>query len=201
MVTNDEEAYKLADSYSDHGHDHIGSNRGMENHPILGFNYDRIGEINAAIGLAQARKIPQILHDNKKNKAYLMEQLKGTKGVSFAAIPDPSGDSATFLNILFDTPALADKVVKQMQADGVGGFNYWFTNMYHFINQWTHIKEMKTAAKLAIQVLGAPQDYKNLALPTSQEVIGRLVSFGIRCTWTKEETNASICKVKQRSSN
>src|SRR6201996_8752476 len=30
LVTNDEQAYKYADSYSDHGHDHIGNNRGME---------------------------------------------------------------------------------------------------------------------------------------------------------------------------
>ena len=36
MVTNDETAYKLADSYADHGHDHVGSNRGMEQHPIIG---------------------------------------------------------------------------------------------------------------------------------------------------------------------
>lgn len=196
MVTNDEAAYITADCYSDHGHDHIGGNRGMENHPVLGFNY-RIGEINAAIGLAQARKIPQILRDNKKNKSYLMDQLKDVKGLGFATIPDPSGDSSTFLNILFETPALAGKVVKQMQADGMGGFNYWFTNMYHFINQWTHIKEMKTAAKLAVQILDAPQDYSKLDLPRAQEVIGRLVSFGIRCTWTKEEMDSLVSGIKK----
>jgi 8-amino-3,8-dideoxy-alpha-D-manno-octulosonate transaminase len=37
--------------------------------------------------------------------------------------------------------------------------------------------------------LGAPQDYTNLDLPKSQEVIGRLISFGIRCTWTEAEIN------------
>ena len=52
FVTNDENIYKLADSYCDHGHDHIGNNRGMENHPIIGFNY-RISELHAAIGAAQ----------------------------------------------------------------------------------------------------------------------------------------------------
>src|SRR6202007_1058658 len=48
FVTNDEEVYKKADVYSDHGHDHVGSNRGMENHPFLGFNY-RISELHAAV--------------------------------------------------------------------------------------------------------------------------------------------------------
>ena len=59
--------------------------------------------------------------------------------------------------------------------------------MYHFINQWDHLKEMRTASKLAVQVLGAPQDYNNLDLPISQNVIGRLISFGVRVTWTQAE--------------
>jgi len=62
--------------------------------------------------------------------------------------------------------------------------------MYHFINQWDHIKNLDAAAKLPIHLLGAPQDYKNLHLPKSQEVVGRLISFGIRCTWTNEEVKA-----------
>ena len=62
--------------------------------------------------------------------------------------------------------------------------------MYHFINQWDHIKNLQTASKLPIQVLGAPQDYKNLDLPKTQEVVGRLISFGIRCTWTEEQMEA-----------
>ena len=80
---------------------------------------------------------------------------------------------------------------------GVGGFNYWFTNMYHFINQWNHIKEMKTASKLTVEIVGAPQDYKNLYLPKSQEVIGRLISFGIRCTWTEEEVRQLAKKISE----
>src|ERR1700679_1299865 len=59
FITNDEEIYKLADAYSDHGHNHVGSNRGMEQHPVLGFNY-RISELHAAVGVAQTRKVPQI---------------------------------------------------------------------------------------------------------------------------------------------
>jgi 8-amino-3,8-dideoxy-alpha-D-manno-octulosonate transaminase len=67
--------------------------------------------------------------------------------------------------------------------------------MYHFINQWEHIKGLKTAARLPIQILGAPQDYKNLQLPKSQEVVGRLISFGIRCTWTEEEVRTLAAKI------
>jgi len=185
LVTNDEATYKIADVYSDHGHDHVGTNRGMEKHPLLGFNY-RISELHAAVGVAQTRKVPFIRQKNQEHKAFLTKELSKTPGISFAKICDPSGDSATFLNILLPDTHAAQRTVDELNKAGVG-LNYWFLNMYHFINQWDHIKEMRTASKLPVQVLGAPQDYKNLSLPKSQEVIGRLISFGVRCTWTEAE--------------
>jgi len=185
FVTNDEQTYKIADAYSDHGHNHMGNNRGMEQHPVLGFNY-RISELHAAVGLAQTRKVPAIREANRKNKAMLTEILSSVDGVTFARLADPAGDSATFLNMMLPDTEAAKRTVDELNKAGIGGFNYWYTNMYHFINQWDHIKEMRTAAKLPVE-LSEHQDYANLHLPKSQEVIGRLISFGIRCTWTEEE--------------
>ena len=161
----------------------------MEQHPVLGFNY-RIGELNAAIGAAQTRRVPQVLEANRRHKQALVAALSKTEGISFARLADPDGDSATFLNMLLPDTESAKRVVDELNSAGVAGFNYWYTNMYHFINQWDHIREMRTASKLTVQVLGAPQDYAQLDLPESQEVIGRLISFGIRCTWTDEEAQA-----------
>lgn len=196
LVTNDEKVYRNADSYSDHGHDHIGSNRGMEQHPILGFNY-RISELHAAVGLAQTRRVPHIVDMNRKNKTLLTEILSKTEGISFARLADPSGDSATFLNMFLPDTEAAKRTVDELNKAGVGGFNYWYVNMYHFINQWDHIKELRTASKLPVQLLGSPQNYAELSLPKSQEVIGRLISFGIRCTWTEEEVRSLAGKIAE----
>lgn len=186
FVSNDEKTFKLADNFCDHGHDHVGQNRGMEQHPVIGFNF-RISELHAAVGAAQTRKVAAIRKANLKHKAALQAHLSKIEGLSFAKLGDPDGDSGTFLNLLLPDTESAKRVVNEFNAAGIGGFNYWYTNMYHFINQWDHIKEMKTASKLPVEVLGAPQDYKNLQLPKSQEVVGRLISFGIRCTWTEGE--------------
>ncbi|MCK8493049.1 DegT/DnrJ/EryC1/StrS family aminotransferase [Spirosoma sp. RP8] len=195
MVTNDETAYKHADSYSDHGHDHIGTNRGMEKHPIMGFNY-RISELHAAVGLVQTRRVPEIIQKNNEHKTRLMTALGQVPGVSFARIPDADGDSATFMNLLMPDTETAGRVVIALNEAGVGGFNYWFTNMYHFINQWNHVKEMRTAAALPIEKFGAPQDYSNLDIPNAQDVIGRLISFGIRAGWTADEVDALAAKIE-----
>lgn len=196
LVTNDEETYKLADSYCDHGHDHQGNNRGMENHPIIGFNY-RISELHAAVGAAQTRKVPAIREANLKNKAFLQKELSKVEGISFSKLGDDNGDSGTFLNILMPDTETAKRTVDEFNKAGVGGFNYWFTNMYHFINQWEHIKGLKTASKLGVQVLGAPQDYNNLDIPKTQAVVGRLISFGVRCTWTEEELKSLASKISE----
>jgi 8-amino-3,8-dideoxy-alpha-D-manno-octulosonate transaminase len=196
LVTNDEATYKLADSYCDHGHDHQGNNRGMENHPIIGFNY-RISELHAAVGAAQTRKVPAIREANLKNKAFLQKELSKVEGISFSKLGDDNGDSGTFLNILMPDTETAKRTIDEFNIAGVGGFNYWFTNMYHFINQWEHIKNLKTASKLGVQVLGAPQDYNNLELPKTQDVVGRLISFGVRCTWTEEELKTLASKISE----
>ena len=200
FVTNDEETYKLADAYSDHGHSHVGNNRGMEPHHVLGFNY-RISELHAAVAVAQTRKVPQILKANRRIKYAMMDILSQTEGISFVTLPDPSGDSATFLNLLMPDTDTAKRTVDELSKAGIGGFNYWYTNMYHFINQWDHLKNLSTVAKLPVELVGTSQDYNNLHLPKSQEVVGRLISFGIRCTWTDEEyktlaNNIAACAKK-----
>src|SRR5690606_21717697 len=58
VITNNESYYENAHKYSDHGHDHIGNDRGAEQHPFLGYNF-RISEMNAAVGLAQLSRLDE----------------------------------------------------------------------------------------------------------------------------------------------
>jgi len=43
---------------------------------------------------------------------------------------------------------------------------------------------LKSAAPLAIHHFGAPQDYHNLDIPNAQTLIGRLISLGIKASWS-----------------
>lgn len=189
LVTNDEHTYKMAEYFCDHGHNHEGNNRGMEPHPVIGFNF-RISELHAAVGLAQTRRVPEIKTINQKHKKYLQNAIRNeVNEISFSYVPDESGDSATFLNLMLPDTQSAKLFVDALNKKSIGGFNYWYTNMYHFINQWDHFKNLRSPHKMAIHYLPIPQDYHHLELPKSQQVIGRLVSFGIRVSWTEEEMN------------
>ncbi|HRO40120.1 MAG TPA: DegT/DnrJ/EryC1/StrS family aminotransferase, partial [Flavobacteriales bacterium] len=194
VITNDEQLYTTAEHFSDHGHSHEGDNRGMEPHYILGTNY-RMGEINAAIGLAQARKLPYILQQQRKHKAVIQQRLGGILGLGFRKQCDDAGDSATFFHMLLPDEATARAAHKAMGEAGVGGA-YWYDNMYHYIKQWQHLKDLKMPFRTVAHELGLPQDLKTLKLPKSDAVLSRLISFNIRVTWTEAELNAYLDKVE-----
>ena len=177
-ITNDRTVHQFITQISDHGHSHIGTNRGMETHPVFGSNY-RIGELNAAVGLAQMLKLEHIRTNKRRVKSYLKQRLAEIPNLRFRNPIDEAGDSATFLNFFMPTTALAQRLVEELNRENVGGIAYWFKNMYHFINQWEHIKNLRFPAKLAIHHLGAPQDYNSLDLPQAQAVIGSLISINI----------------------
>lgn len=185
FITNNEETYRKADVYSDHGHTHIGDNRGMEEHPYLGLNY-RLGEMNAAVGLAQMRKMGQILSTQKRNKKIMKDALKAIPELTFRRLADEEGDSCTFLNFFMPTQTKAEACAKELGTNGIGAA-YWYTNMYHFINQWDHVHNLSTISQLPVNVLPKPQDYSNLDLPKSQDVVGRLISIGVSAAKSAEE--------------
>lgn len=82
IITNNEKFAQHADHYQDHGHDHIGKDRGAETHPFLGYNF-RISELNAAVGLAQLDKLDGILKPQKQNYTILREVLETIEGITF----------------------------------------------------------------------------------------------------------------------
>ncbi len=190
VITNDDAVYENCHTYSDHGHSHIGNNRGMEAHPVLGMNL-RISELHAAVGLAQFRKIDYILETQRKNKKVLKDYMKKFSQIEFRNIPDEKGDSATMLNIFLPTQTEAEKVAKEMAAAGIPAA-YWFTNNYHYFRNWEHIKEMKTVAPVGVQKFGSPQNYATIKFPKSDEVVGRLISIIIQLKWTDDDMK-KIC--------
>ena len=194
VITDDQKLWDIAQQFADHGHDHIGNNRGMEQHPIMGTNF-RIGEINAAIGLAQTRKLSFILERQRAHKAVIQARLSKIPGLQFRRHTDEAGDSATFFHLLMPNEQAARETVKLLGEAGVG-VGYWYDNMFHYIKQWDHVKNLSMPYKLVAHELGLPQDLKTLKFPKSDAVMSRLISFNIRVTWTEAELDAMLDKLE-----
>lgn len=194
VITSDPQVYDFAHQYADHGHDHIGDNRGAEQHPVLGFNY-RTSELHAAVALGQLRKIGRILEIQRRNKAVLVETLGAIPQVQFRHIPDDAGDSATFLSFFLPDEAATRSFMSLAKADGLPGVQYWYDNNYHYIKNWAHLKEMKAPMPMPQTLYGNLPDYGSQTFPVSDGWISRLISVQIRLSWSEDDLRAYADRV------
>src|SRR5690606_19946701 len=97
VLTNSDKYAQFADHYSDHGHDHVGNDRGAENHPFLGYNF-RISELHAAVGLAQLKRLDEFVAIQKHNYSIIREALSQIPEIQFRTVPDGGEESYSFLN-------------------------------------------------------------------------------------------------------
>jgi 8-amino-3,8-dideoxy-alpha-D-manno-octulosonate transaminase len=186
VITNSEAHYERAHAFADHGHDHIGMDRGAEGHPILGYNH-RISELNAAVGLAQLRKLDTILKTQRENKAVIKDAMQRIGSIRFRQLPDEQGDSATFLSFMLPDEAGARAAAKALTEAGVDGCFYWFDNNWHYLRQWHHLKQMQVAAKLPVQLAENCPDYAAVSLPQSDHIMGRTICMQIKLTWSSDD--------------
>ena len=187
IMTDREEVYVKSDGYTDHGHDHKGADRGADLHPFIGYNY-RISELHAAVGLAQIRKLDTFLAIQKKNQGLLKDILSQVPGITFRKVPDPQGDSCSFLSWFLPTAKLTEAVVEEMKAQGIlAGNFYWFKNNWHYISKWDHLKNADTLQGVTHDVHLALKEYATKSFPASDDVMGRCVSTAISLVWTEEQ--------------
>jgi 8-amino-3,8-dideoxy-alpha-D-manno-octulosonate transaminase len=187
VMTNNEDLYIKSDGYTDHGHDHKGADRGADLHPFIGYNY-RISELHAAVGLAQVRRLPEFLAIQKKNQALLKEILAQVPEVSFRRLPDPNGDSCTFLSWFLPTADITKSVVDELKSQGIlAGSFYWFDNNWHYIRKWDHLKNSITLNALHPELKARIMEEANKDFAASDAIMGRCISTAISLVWTEAQ--------------
>ncbi|MCM8804207.1 MAG: DegT/DnrJ/EryC1/StrS family aminotransferase [Candidatus Omnitrophica bacterium] len=173
IVTDDEEIYKQAEYYHDHGHPHLPNlSRGEEKRMREGFNF-RMNEIQGALGIVQLKKLPEIIKMQKENKKKIKEGIKDINGIEFREIPDPEGDIATFLTFYLQTKEKAEKFKEKMRENCVNPaiLNYW-----HFIAN--------------IEIVGGD-------FPKSREILDKMVSIEIKTIMTDNEISKIIDVIRK----
>ncbi len=187
VMTNREDIYVKSDGYTDHGHDHLGVDRGADLHPFIGYNY-RISELHAAVGLAQIKRLNEFLSIQKKNNAQLKAILASVPEISFRRIPDPAGDSCSFISWFLPTEEQTRDVVAELKAQGIlAGNFYWFDNNWHYIRKWDHLKNAITLNALSPELKARVMEQANKDFTASHAVMNRCISTAISLTWTEEQ--------------
>lgn len=195
VMTNNHETYVKCDGFTDHGHDHNGVDRGADHHPFIGYNY-RISELHAALGLAQIGKLQTILSIQKKNNHILKSYLEQIPEVTFRIIPDAEGDSCTFLSWFLPSESLMCATVAELKEQGIYAGNfYWFSNNWHYIRKWQHLKYAHTLNNISEEQKTALYKLQTQDFSASDAIIGRCISTSIALSWTEEQVHDKGAKL------
>ena len=186
LITNNKAYYENAHKYSDHGHDHIGNNRGAEEHPFLGYNF-RISEMNAAVGVAQLARLDDFLAIQKRNYTLLREALSQIPEVVFRTVPEGGEENYSFLNFFMPSGELAQIAHQELIEAGVDGCFHWFDNNWHYYRKWEHLTDRKWLGKLPQDVVESLPDYSKADFSESDQWMSRNISCLIKLGWTEEE--------------
>jgi 8-amino-3,8-dideoxy-alpha-D-manno-octulosonate transaminase len=187
VLTNDQTIYENCDGYSDHGHDHLGADRGADLHPFIGYNY-RISELHAAVGLAQIKRLPEFLQIQKSNHAALKNILSAVPGISFRKIPDPEGDSGSFVCWFLPTEEITLQVIQEMKSAGIWGGNfYWYDHNWHYIRKWDHLKNMKSLNKVHPEYREQIVQQVSKDFSKSDAILARCICTSVSLLWTPEQ--------------
>ncbi|MPY24693.1 8-amino-3,8-dideoxy-alpha-D-manno-octulosonate transaminase KdnA [Shewanella sp. YLB-07] len=196
VITNSDTIYNHTHMFSDHGHDHVGNDRGAEDHPIMGLNF-RISELNSAMGLAQLRKLDTIIEIQRKHKKLIKDAMGDIAEVTFRELPDAEGDSAGFLTFMMPTEERTIEINKKLAGNGVDGCFYWYINNWHYLNNWKHIQELKSCSALPITLIDDRPDYTKVSVPKSDAIMSKTISMLIKLSWTEEEIAQRIENIKK----
>ncbi len=181
VLTDNKKLADRAEWYHDHGHDHKAPGRAMDGRTILGFNF-RMNEIQGALGLAQLRKLDGIIAAQRKNKASIREALEAVKGIGFRDIPDPAGDSATFLAFNLPSEEQTKTFQRALAAQGIDTVRYK-DNTWHYVPNWEHFLARSTAnsKKYPFNDPGykGRVDYRRENIPQAEDLLGRTLVMGI----------------------
>ena len=191
VITNNKEFYTHANQFSDHGHDHIGKDRGAESHPILGYNF-RISELNAAVGVAQFSRLDEFLALQKKHYTIIRDELSSIAGVTFRTVPEGGVESYAFLNFFLDDLETARMVNQAFKTNGIDVCFHYYDNNWHYIRKWEHLTTQKSLFPLSQGVKDGLSYLTDKTFEKSDHFIGRNLSCLIKLSWTEAE-------VKQRA--
>lgn len=194
VITNNTDYYLNSDHYSDHGHDHLGNDRGAETHPFLGYNF-RISELHAAVGLAQVKRLPEFLEIQKKNFTIIREALSVIPEVTFRTVPEGGEESYAFLNFFLPDLEIARKTLKAFKENGVDACFHYYDNNWHYVRKWEHLKDLKSLFPISEDIENGLKYLQNKSFPESDHYIARNISCLIKLSWTEQEVRERASKM------
>jgi dTDP-4-amino-4,6-dideoxygalactose transaminase len=177
VVTDDEALYRRCFAMHDQGHSPHRLDIEVGRRPFLGLNF-RMTELEGAVLVAQLRRLDLIKSRLRANRDIVAASIQDLPGLEFREQPDPDGDLATHLVVIFPSIELAQRITA-----GLGSITLDDSG-WHVYTHMEHLLERRTATGR-----GCPFDcschgdggagYRAGMLPATDALLSRSMSIGI----------------------
>jgi 8-amino-3,8-dideoxy-alpha-D-manno-octulosonate transaminase len=179
VTTDDEETYKRAFAFHDQGHSPLRTGVEIGKRPFIGLDF-RFTEVQAAILLAQIRKLPQLMAHLLANKRRYAELIADLPGLEFRDAPDPDGDIGTMLTVILPSAEVARKIAADLGTKVIAEAGW------HVYNNMEAILEQRTVTPVACPFTCSPYTsrggnmrYAKGMLSRTDELLGRSLNISI----------------------
>jgi 8-amino-3,8-dideoxy-alpha-D-manno-octulosonate transaminase len=179
VVTDDEEVYNRCFAFHDQGHSPLRTGVEIGERPFIGLDF-RFTEVQAAILLAQLKKLPQILRHLRANKARYKEIIRELPGIEFRELTDPAGDLATMLTVILPNEEVARAIAKDLGTKVVADAGWHvYNNMEQIIEQRTVTAEKCPFTCSPYTSRGGHMQYRKGMLPKTDALLKRSLNISI----------------------
>ena len=177
VVTDDEDLYRRIFAMHDQGHSPLRNDIEVGQRPFLGLNF-RMVELSAAVLLAQLRRLDGIVAKLHENKSLFKSIIADLPGICFRELPDPAGDIATHLVVLFPSATLARAVTAEL------GSRTLADSGWHVYSKMEHLLNQRTATGRGCPFdctthFDKPTKYSAGMLPQTDALVARAMTIGI----------------------
>lgn len=142
LLFNDQKHFLAAKAWHDHGHENNPAvPRWEDTRASSGFNF-RMMELQGAVGVAQLRKLDDIVKAQRTNAKLLWAAISDIPGVVPRFSPEGSYETFDALVFFVQNEKVARECRKQLLKIGLGTKILPEATSWHFAAEWSHIKEL-----------------------------------------------------------
>jgi dTDP-4-amino-4,6-dideoxygalactose transaminase len=179
VLTDNEETYKRCFAFHDQGHSPISTGVEIGLNPFIGQDF-RYTEIQAAMMLAQLRKVPAMLKHLRANKKRFKELIEDLPGIEFRELPDPEGDIGTILTAILPSAEIAQSIAQELGTKVVADAGWHvYKNMQHILEKRTVTPEGCPFTCPYYTEKGGSAQYYDGMLPHTDDLLGRSLNISI----------------------
>ena len=135
ILTDDDGLYRRCFAFHDQGHSPLRDGVEIGERPFLGLDF-RYTELQAAVLLAQIRKLDPMIDHLRANKQRFKSQISDLPGLEFREVVDPQGDIGTILTVILPTSEIAGSIARNLGSKVIAEAGWHvYSNMEHLLEQ------------------------------------------------------------------